>query len=372
VKHCTPFEAPSTTTPDRACRHCKELFRPAGLHNHEKACKKRQEKSRKENDAPAGTPETPAPIAETPDDHMSDVGDELPGPAAEEPIASDSEGTELSEYEQMRAKNMRRNEAMLVDLGLKAAAAALRPAAKKRDAPAKGKGANPKNSGQPLRRSSRNAAKTAAAAAAAAAAVGQPPATEIHPIDTEQNGMSMNQGDLFDFPVFTQAGPADEGACMEHAFRYYDKATGAGAADTPDKRAAVPEQHVAFAKLATSLNLSIQQSDEILRYIDQFGSSELPRSYKQGICKPIKEMAFAMDEFEHTKRINLTRNGSPCPGYTADATVPLRFSDPLWLAQELLMSPQVMKNKELVHFKSEQKLNSDGERCYSELYTGTW
>ena len=59
-------------------------------------------------------------------------------------------------------------------------------------------------------------------------------------------------------------------------------------------------------------------------------------------------------------------------GMGSSLTLALRFSDPLWLAQELLMSPKVMENPALVHFKSVQEQNTEGTRCYSELYTGNW
>jgi hypothetical protein len=343
------------------------------MHNHLLSCKG----PGKPNATPASGTETSASEAETPaftDDFndtsaMDDDAPELN--SRETPSASGSAGQGLSEYEKMRLKNIARNEAMMVSLGLGTAASALKglaPATKKRAASAKSKDANPKT----CRRSDRTAAKTAAAAAAAAAS--QQPAKEIHQLDTGQNHKPMDQNDLFGLPAFTQADRTDADADGDvfDVFQYHAKATGAREDHVPDKRATVPEQNVAFAKLASNLNLSIAQSDEILRFIAEFGSSALPMSYKRGICKPIKEMAFAMDDFEHTTHISLTRNGVACPGYTADDTVPLRFSDPLWLAQELLLSPQVMKDKALVHFKSQKKSNSRGERCYSELYTGTW
>ena len=79
-----------------------------------------------------------------------------------------------------------------------------------------------------------------------------------------------------------------------------------------------------------------------------------------------------MDTFEFTRHILLSQNGIACPGYAKHDTLALRFSDPLWLAQELLMSPKVMENKSLVHFKPIRTQNTDGIRCYSELYTGRW
>ena len=295
-------------------------------------------------------------------------------------VSNENEGTSdveetnetRSAYMQQREDNILRNKLMMQSLGLVDAASSIRAVVAKQTPKRQRRATTSKtkcsSSIQDLRRSTRNAKSATAAINSGVEEQRQHTNREVDPMGPGGLGGSVSQQDLLALPEFIRAEGVDSNASYD-AFKYHDLTP---ALKSEDELSEVPEQNVAFARLATKLNLSEGQSDEILGFIKAYGSHDLPKSYRQGICRPIKNLDLPMDTFEFTRHIPLSQNGVACPGYTEDATLALRFSDPLWLAQELLMSPKVMENPALVHFKSVQEQNTEGTRCYSELYTGNW
>jgi len=293
-------------------------------------------------------------------------------------VSNENEGTsdleetnETSAYMLQRERNILRNKHMMQSLGLVKAASSIRAEVAKRPPKRQRRGTSKtdrSSSTQTLRRSNRNVASAAAASGLEEQRQHTNQEVDPDPVMPGAFGGAVSQQHLLALPEFTRACGVDSNAKYD-AFKYHDLTP---ASKSEDKLSEVPEQNVAFARLATKLNLSAMQSDEILGFIKAYGGHDLPKSYRQGICRPIKKLDLPMDTFEFTRHIPLSQGGVACPGYNEAATLPLRFSDPLWLAQELLMSPKVMENPALVHFKSVQEHNTQGTRCYSELYTGNW
>ena len=360
---------------------CKAHFHPLGLFAHQVSCRQKQtvptqvsnlepdvlsvqgSESQHATDLESGTVSGQGSSGSCSESNGCSTSDSCTSGSE-----SDSESTEppapvvLSEYERKRLSNIQRNNAALVDLGLLPS-----PEDVAQETAARDKGQKERRhekqaqqqmgAANPVRRSARNT----------------PAAVELAP---ESN--TLPGGDLLGYAdidaTFEQVDPEQETRKQAKEetqtwLKIYQKA------QEPLQSICeqIPEQDAAFAKLVTSLHLSVAQSDAILGYIKEYGSRKLPATYKTCIHDRIKHLQFPMDEFEFAVELLVSLDDQhPCPGYKAGATATLKYSDPLWLAQELLMDPVVMGDKKLIHFAPETKRNAGGQRVYSELYTGTW